>query len=93
MERKKRVKIEAGTADIKRREDQFLPGWEWVWMEDPWTRAWERQRVPKEEADYRKRREIPPRPSYWGEAEAREWRRKLREEKERGEREARMEGE
>ena len=56
-------------------------------MQDPWTGAWERLRVPKEEADYRQRREIPPRPSYWGEAEAREWRRKLREEKERVERE------
>ena len=47
-------------------------------MEDPWTGAWERLRVPKEEADYRKRRGIPPQPSYWGEVEAREWRRKLR---------------
>ena len=58
-------------------------------MEDPWTGLWERLGVPKEEADYRRRREIPPRPSYWGEAEVREWRRRVREEKERVEREKR----
>ena len=56
IERKKRVEIEVGTADIKRRKDQLSPGWEWVWMEDPWTGTWERLRVPKEEADYRKER-------------------------------------
>ena len=67
-------------------EGQLPPGWEWVWMEDPWTGAWEKLRVRKEEADYRRRRESPPRPSYWGEAEAREWRQRLREEKEKVER-------
>ena len=30
-------RIEAGTAEIKRGESQLPPGWEWVWMEDPWT--------------------------------------------------------
>ena len=29
-------------------------------MEDPWTGLWEKLRVPKEEADYKRRREIPP---------------------------------
>ena len=49
----------------------------------------ERLRVPKEEADYRRRTEIPPRLCYWEEAEVRDWRRRLREEKERVERESR----
>ena len=70
IEWKKRMEIEAGTVDIKRGEKQLVPGWEWVWMEDPWTRAWERLRVPKEEADLGKEERSPPRPSYWGEAEA-----------------------
>ena len=87
-EQRKRVEIEAEIAEIKRKEGQLPPGWKWVWMEDPQTRVWERLRVPKEEVDYR-RRDIPPRPSYWGEDDAREWRRKLREEKERVERERR----
>ena len=72
----------AGIGEVKGKEGQLPPGREWVWMDDPWTESWERLRVPKEEADYRRRREIPPRPSYWGEAKAREWRRRLREEKE-----------
>ena len=55
----KRMEIEAGTADIKRREELLPPAWEWVWMEDPWTGTWERLRLTKEEADYRRRREIP----------------------------------
>ena len=69
------------------------PGGEWIWLEDPWPGAWEKLRVPKEEADYRRRREIPPKPSYWREAEAREWRRRLRKEKEKVEREVGMESE
>ena len=58
-------------------------------MEDLRTGLWERLRVPKEKADYRRRVEFPPKPSYWGETEAREWRRRLREEKDRVEREKR----
>ena len=55
---------EVGTAEIRRKEGQLPTGWEWVLMEDSWTGTWERLRVPKEEANYRRRREIPPRPSY-----------------------------
>ena len=46
-ERKERVESEAGTEEIKSEERQLPPGWEWVWMEDPWTRAWEKLRIPK----------------------------------------------
>ena len=56
-------------------------------MKDPWTGKWERLRIPKEQAGCQRRRELTPKPSYWGEKETREWRRKLREEK--GERERR----
>ena len=59
-ERKKRVPFEVRTTEIKRKEEQLPPGWEWIWMEDPWTGAWEQLRVPREEVDYRRRREIPP---------------------------------
>ena len=84
MEReiKRRVEFEAGTWEVERRNGQLPSGWVWVWTEDPWTGFWERLRVPKEEADHRKRAEISPRTSYWGEAKVDEWRRKLREEKE-----------
>ena len=67
--------------EIEARIGQLPPGWEWIWLQDPWTQKWERLRVLQEEADYRQRSVIPPQPSYWGEVEAREWRRKLREEK------------
>ena len=56
----KRVEIEVGTAEIKGRESLLLPGWEWVCLQDPWTGEWEWLWVPKEEADYRRWREIPP---------------------------------
>ena len=71
--RTKWVEIEAGTAEIKRGESPLPPSWEWVWLQDPRTGEWERLWVPKEEANYRRRREIPPQPSYWGEAKAWEW--------------------
>ena len=51
-------------------------------MEDPWTHKWEQVRVPREEAEKRRQLGLKPRPSYWGETEAKEWRRKLREERE-----------
>ena len=35
--RKRRVESEAGAGEVERREEQLLPGWEWVWMQDPWT--------------------------------------------------------
>ena len=37
-EREKRVEFEAGMGEVKRKDGQLPPGWEWVWMEDPWTR-------------------------------------------------------
>ena len=36
-ERKLRVDVEAGLADIKQGEEELPPGWEWIWLEDPWT--------------------------------------------------------
>ena len=80
-EQKPQVEAEVGFADIKE-GGELSPVGEWIWMQDPWAGKWERLRIPKEGADYRKRREVSPRPSYWGETEVREWRRKLREEKE-----------
>ena len=68
---------------------QLPPGWEWVWLEDPWTGKVEKLRIPMEEADARRRQESSPKPSYWGERETKEWRKKLREENERVERERR----
>ena len=79
---------EAGMGIINREEDNILGAWELIGVEDPWTGKWERVKVPREEADYRQRRGLPQRPSYWGESEAKEWRRHLREEKEAVAREA-----
>ena len=74
--------IEAGVGDIRERTRDIPGGWEWVWMEDPWTHKWEQVRVPHEEAEKRRQLGLKPRPSYWGETEAKDWRRKLREERE-----------
>ena len=71
-EKKERVESEAGAGEVERREQQLPPGWEWVWMQDPCTGLWERLRVPKQEADYRRREEIPPKHSYWGGKQKRE---------------------
>ena len=60
VEQKKTVEIEAGAACIKRKEEGLPPGWEWVWMEDPWIGEWEGSKDPKAKADYRQRREILP---------------------------------
>ncbi|XP_072832968.2 uncharacterized protein LOC110090082 isoform X1 [Pogona vitticeps] len=72
-------------AEAKRGEP---PGWEWIWMENPWTGKWEKLMVPQEEAE-RRRGTTVMKPSYWGEKEAREWRRKIREERANIEREKR----
>ena len=81
---------EAGHGELEGGERERIPGgWEWIWVEDPWTGRSERVRVPREEADYGRRQRFPPRLSYWGEKEAMEWRRRLREEKERVEQEER----
>ena len=73
--------MEAGTGDIKGPVDQILGGWEMIWVEDPWTGKRDIVRVPREEADYWRRMGLSQHP-YWGESEAQEWRRRLREEKE-----------
>ena len=79
---KGRSVVEAGMGKIKGERDPILGGWEHIWVEDPWMGRWEKVKVPCEEADYHRRRGLPQRPSYWGESEAREWRRLLKEEKE-----------
>ena len=79
--------VEAGHGDIKGERDNIPWGWELIWVADPWTGRCEKVRVPQEEADYRHRRGLPPKPSYRGESEAREWQRCLREENEVVERE------
>ena len=44
---------------------KILPlGWEWTWLEDPWTKKWELLMVPREGAE--RRRVVPAKPSYWG---------------------------
>lgn len=74
--------VEAGMGEIKREGDPIPGGWELIWVEDSWTGKREKVRVPREQADYRRRQGLPKIPSYWRELEAREWRRRLREEKE-----------
>ena len=79
---REREEIEAGLGDIREKKEEIPGGWEWIWVEDPWTGKWEQVRVPHEEAERQRRQGLKPRPSYWGETEAKEWRRKLREERE-----------
>ena len=62
---KRREIVEAGLGDIKRGEGELPAGWEWIWVEDPWTGKTEKLCVPKEEADAWSRRELSPKPSYW----------------------------
>lgn len=59
----------------------LAPGWEWFWMENPWKNKWERLLLPKKEAQTQRSERPPEKASYWGEKEAREWGRKIREEK------------
>ena len=84
----RRSVVEVGMGDINMGRDNIPGGWELIWVEDPWTGKWEKIKVPREEADYHRRRGLPQHPSYWGESEAREWRRRLREEREAVAREA-----
>uniref|UniRef100_A0ABM5GNU4 CCHC-type domain-containing protein n=1 Tax=Pogona vitticeps TaxID=103695 RepID=A0ABM5GNU4_9SAUR len=51
---KRGEEIEAGMGDIRGRPRDIPGGWEWVWMEDPWTHKWEQVRVPHEEAERRR---------------------------------------
>ena len=75
-------KIEVGEGEVIKREETFPQGWEWIWRRDPWTERWARLRVPRRKADRRKIAAVPNQPSYWGEAEVREWQRRIREERE-----------
>ena len=79
--------MEAGAGEVVGTRDIIPGGWELVWMQDPWTGKWELVRVPKQEAESRRKKGLLQRPSYWGETETREWQCKLREEKEAVERE------
>ena len=63
-ERKKRMEFEAGLGELKGKEEPLPAG-----LGDGRDL---KESPRRREADYRRRREIPPRPSYWGEAEARE---------------------
>ena len=69
-EERRRSVIEVGKGEIKRERDSIPRGWELIWVEDPWTGKWEKIKVPHEEADYRRRKGLPQRPSYRGESEA-----------------------
>ena len=31
------VEVEVGLVDIRRRDGDLSRGWEWIWLEDPWT--------------------------------------------------------
>ena len=64
-EEKGRSTMEAGMGDIKGHVDPIPGGWEMICVEDPWTGKWETVRVPREEADYWRRRGLPQCPSYW----------------------------
>ena len=79
---KGKEEIEAAARDIKEKCEEIPGGWEWIWLQDPWTGRWEQMRVPHDEAERWRKQGLKPRPSYWGETEAKEWRRKLREERE-----------
>ena len=63
--------IEAAVGDIREKREEIPGGWEWIWMEDPWTHKWEQVRVPHEEAEKRRQLGLKPRPSYWGETDQR----------------------
>ena len=78
---------EGAVGEVSRRRDVEEEGWEWVSIQDPWTGKWEQVRLTKREAEEKRRREMTVWPSYWGERETREWRRKLVEEKKRIEKE------
>ena len=88
-EERGRAIMEAGIGEIKGGVDVIPGGWEMIWVEDSWTRRWEKVQDPQEEADYRRRKGLPLQPSFWRESEAREWHQRLREEKETVEREER----
>lgn len=72
---------EKDRGDIIKSGNILPPGWEWFWFEKPWTNKWERQMLPHEEAEKRRRTCPCGRPSYWGQKEKREQRRKIREER------------
>ena len=73
---------EGGLGEVKAERDNIPGGWEWIWLQDPWTGKWEQVRVSKAEAESWRKKGLPQRPSYWGETETHEWRRKIREQQE-----------
>ena len=79
---KGKEEIEAAAGDIRGKWEEIPGSSEWIWVEDPWTGKWEQVKVPHEEAERRRRQGLKPRPSYWGETESKEWRCRLREERE-----------
>ena len=41
---------EVGHGEVEQERDKIPGGWEWIWVEDPWTGRSERVKVPREEA-------------------------------------------
>ena len=50
-----RLLAEAGHGELGEEKDKIPGGWELIWVKDPWTERCEKVRVPREEADYRRR--------------------------------------
>ncbi|XP_078232867.1 uncharacterized protein LOC144583267 [Pogona vitticeps] len=82
-----KVPEEGAEGEVSLRQAGKEGEWEWVSIQDPWSGKWEQVCMTRQEAEERRRNEARVRPSYWGERETREWRRKLAEEKKRVERE------
>lgn len=63
-----------------KKEERPLPaGWEYIWLQNPWTHQPKCLIVPGEEAEWRQREVKAIKPSYWGGKEA--WVGNIREEK------------
>lgn len=43
--------------DARKEQKILSPGWELIWLENLWTKKWEKLRIPHEEAERRRRRE------------------------------------
>ena len=68
----------AGEVEAKKGDRVLTDGWEWVWLENPWTHKWERLIVPREEAERCQNSQPPQKLSYWAERESQEWHWKIR---------------
>ena len=73
---------EGGLGEIQAEQDIIPGGWEWIWLQDPWMEKMEQVRVPKAEVEDQRKKGLLQKPSYWVESKTREWRRKIREQKE-----------